>query len=295
MSPHLLAALLILAAAIPCQLANEAAEGKLDKTKPTRAGTGPFSYDDDGKGPDNWGTIKPEYTACSDGTHQSPINILVDSSNKPSFTQPKIGLDRSVLEFESVSTNFNFNCNKGFGECSEVKWNKTTYNMLQMHSHVPSEHHLGGKTYPLELHFVHLSKGKRILVFAVLFELGEKMNPWLQTLIDSAQEMKPKVADLTKFVEKASTLCTYDGSLTTPPCSESVRWIISTKPMKASLKQIGWLYAMLGNHKNSRPIQPLSDRTVKCWPSKENGDKAILEGFMNDTALNDTALNDTLL
>lgn len=288
MSPRFLVALLILAALLPVLLANEEAKGELDKSKPKRAGDGPFSYDDDGKGPTDWGTIKPEYTACSDGTHQSPINVLVDSSNKPNFTMPEMKLDRSVLDFQSVSTNFNFLCNKKFGECSEVKWNKTTYTMLQMHSHVPSEHHVGGKTYPLELHFVHVSKTKKILVYAVLFELGEKLNPWLQTLIDSAEEMQPKVADLSKFVDEASTLCTYDGSLTTPPCSESVRWIISSRPMKASLKQIGWLYSMLGNHRNSRPIQPLSDRTVKCWPSKDDDDKMILDGILNGTRGNDT-------
>lgn len=280
MNLRFLSVLLILAAVLTCCLVAEASDGELDKSKPGRVGPGQYSYGGDGRGPENWGSLLPEYAACSAGKEQSPINVLVDTTQVPKFPQPNIGLMSSVVDFESVSLNFNFKCSKGFGECSGVKWNKTTYNMLQVHGHVPSENHVGGVPYPLELHFVHVSKNSDLLVFGVLFELGEEKNEHLQTLIDAAEEIQPRVADLTKFVDKTSTLCTWAGSLTTPPCSEGVRWILSTKPQKATLKQIGCFFDMMGNKITNRPLQPLNDRTVQCWPNKYKSNGEIIGGLL---------------
>ncbi len=255
------------AALAPVARCSEQVDVALDKNKKLRSGPGVFSYDNDDKGPTHWGALKPEFQECSDGTHQSPINVLVDSSDPPKDPKPSINLERSVVSFAASSNNFQFNCHSEFANCSSIVWNKTTYSMLQVHAHCPSEHHLGGKPLPLEVHFVHKSADNKLLVFGVFFEMGDEMNPHFETLLDSAGDMDTKVVDLSKFNEKDSTICTYDGSLTTPPCSEGVRWVLSTKPMKASMRQIGEFHEMLGERTNNRPIQPITDRKVKCWPN----------------------------
>lgn len=267
MSSRLFGTLLVLAAVLPCCFADAHATGpaKCDSHRTLPATD--YSYSGN-TGPKFWGSLLPKYAPCSAGKEQSPINVLVDTTQIPKFPQPEIGLVSSIVDIQPVPLNYNFKCEAGFKECSEVKWNKTTYNMLQVHSHIPSENHIGGTPYPLELHFVHVSKNSDLLVFGVMFEIGDKENEHLQTLIDTAQEMSPRVADLSKFVDMDSTLCTWPGSLTTPPCSEGVRWILSTKPQKATLKQIGYFFDMMGNHITNRPLQPLNARTVQCWPNK---------------------------
>lgn len=121
---------------------------------------------------------------------QSPTNALVDTTRIPRAAFPKLDFRRSVLSFGTAPLNFYFNCETEFRECTEITYNMTTYNMLQMHGDVPSEHHIGGIPYPLELHFVHESKKKDSLAFSVLFEFGDEPNELLQTLIDAADGLR---------------------------------------------------------------------------------------------------------
>lgn len=275
MIPRLFVALLFLASMLPSLPASIVMKGEngkeivLDERSPVRVGSGEFSYKDDGRGPDFWGGIKTEWSTCSSGSRQSPIDVQVDTTQVPRTRRPEIDLRRSVVSFGTAPLNFYFNCETEFGECTELVYNETTYDAGQVHGHVPSEHHLNGVPYPLELHFVHESKNNDSLAFSVIFELGDEPNPWLQILIDTAMGMRKKTTiDLSKFLEEDSTLCTYDGSLTTPGCTEEERWILSTKPLKASWTQIMTYRSMLGSMDNNRPLQPLNGRTASCWPNK---------------------------
>ena len=223
-----------------------------------------FNYD----APQDWGSLKLEYEKCGTGTVQSPVNVLVNYTDNHKHA-PTIKQKLSVLQYSPTTHNFKLKCATRFGECSQVKYRGKTYTMDSVHFHSPSENHLNGRSYPLEMHMVHKS-GKNLAVVAVLFEIGKTENKELQHMLDAAGNQHYSVVSLDTLAKASSAeTCTFDGSLTTPPCSEGVQWIMSLSVQSASLKQIGEYRELTGEVANNRPLQKLNGRRFTCYSKKD--------------------------
>ena len=137
------------------------------------------------------------------------------------------------------------------------------YQALQFHFHSPSEHHVKGESFPMEVHIVHANEAGDLAVIGIMFEIGDR-NPLLDQL-DSFRppDLPPNTEpiDYNAIISSRTEYFNYSGSLTTPPCSEGVIWIVLKEPITASEDQIGRFFDTFGFSTN-RPIQPHNARTV---------------------------------
>jgi carbonic anhydrase len=154
---------------------------------------------------------------------------------------------------------FQVNVDKG----SSIKVDGKTFELLQFHFHTPSEHTVDGRPFPLELHLVHQAADKSLAVIGVLMTEGTSNSvlakfwdklPKTASEVDTGQNIELK--DL--LPRGTDDYFTYAGSLTTPPCSESVRWIVLQQPVQVAKAQIATFRAVFPN--NSRPTLPLGAR-----------------------------------
>ncbi|WP_394830130.1 carbonic anhydrase family protein [Pendulispora rubella] len=225
-------------------------------------------------GPSHWGEIASAqdasvYPDCAnESQQQSPIAMA--RSGAGVVARPfQLG---SELAWSTAATVQNLRNDghtwiAGFDPAqNQLRVDGTDYGLAQFHVHAPSEHTLDGKEYPLEAHFVHLdASGTQpfAAVIAVMFEESENDNPELAKIWPKfdrcAQEAPSSVTgvtlDLPRLLPEGRTYMTYDGSLTTPPCSFTVRFFVLLEPLKASKAQIRQLQDAVG--RNNRPIQPI--------------------------------------
>lgn len=198
------------------------------------------------------------------GERQSPVNILStrveDGGAAPGLLYERCS-GHVVNTGHTVKVELSSGCIARFGD--------KDYELKQFHFHTPSEHQLDGLTYPLELHAVHTLVGnpESYLVVGVLFKDGAE-SPFISRFLDAtpgdpgAGPSPTEVfADLRElYTEKSRFLC-YEGSLTTPPYTESVQWFILSDVREASPEQIERLNSLEGN--NARHIQSLHGRKVR--------------------------------
>jgi len=202
-------------------------------------------------GPQAWGKLSQDYSDCSAGSEQSPIDITAPGSMKKIDVATEYGAAEG--DVENNGHTIVASLPEGFTMTS----GETTYNFVQVHFHTPSEHLVEGKTYPLVAHLVHATEDSRLAVLGVFFEEGEA-NPALQAILDGV-DGKAQV-DLAGLTPESKNVGNYAGSLTTPPCSEGVNWHVSFSPMTASADQIAKFSEIMG--KNARPVQPLNAREL---------------------------------
>jgi len=148
---------------------------------------------------------------------------------------------------------------------SRLDYDGTPYALEQIHFHTPSEHLLEGRRLPLEMHLVHRSRTGALLVVSVLFEAGAA-NPFLERLLDDAPAHPGRIdrrepVDVAAAVGSSAHFYAYDGSLTTPPYTEGVTWLVRTDRATASNEQIVRLLVLEGG--NAREVQPLGARPVR--------------------------------
>ena len=141
------------------------------------------------------------------------------------------------------------------------------YKLRQFHFHEPSEHHWGGKGFTMEMHLVHQDSNGHVVMVAVLMELGAE-NMAMATFWDQLPSTVGKllVTDV-KFnpqylIPKAKHYFSYEGSLTTPPCTEGVQWVVFQQPIQISVGQLEQFLKVCGD--NARPIQALPGRTIEA-------------------------------
>lgn len=210
-----------------------------------------WSYSGD-TGPEQWGTLSPAYAAC-DGSQQSPIDLTTPSE----ADGPAFGEAYSASTAEVIDTGHGIQVNTSGGTLTV---DGTTYELLQFHVHTPSEHTVDGSSYPAEVHLVHKAPDGTLAVIGVFVEEGAEndgLNPWVQAEPDDGSALE---YDVSALLPDAPTYYTYDGSLTTPPCSEVVRWIVMDETIEASPAQLDRLRDR--HDGNARPVQPLGDRTL---------------------------------
>lgn len=210
-------------------------------------------------GPGHWACLSDDYTLCGEGVEQSPVDIARYSPG----AAPLITFDygRSA----KVCRNTGHTVYLDFEPGNTISVDDRKYQLLGIHFHSPGEHQLDGETFGAELHLVHQDAEGNLAVVGLLFRSGAPSVP-AQAFIDVAPAIGVAV-DLrnavlaAKFVPDQQGYYGYSGSLTTPPCTESVRWIVMQTIGTVSPEQVDRLQD-LTNGPNNRPPQPVGQRGI---------------------------------
>lgn len=248
-----LALLLLSFYLIACRTDDENKDGQKKEIKARWEYSGDY-------GPNRWGKISSDYSLCGDGTRQSPIDM-----NKT------IKTDLPNVYFKYYASNFNIIDNEYTIQAEFKGDNRSTffgeeYKLTHINFHTPSEHTINEKSYDMEAHLIHKNSKDELAIASVLIAKG-KSNSFLQILIDNFPAEKNKNFSIDNIDLNPSLLLpknlsyyTYFGSLTTPPCSENVLWIILKNPIEASQSQIENFNSKMGT--NARPVLPVNKRFV---------------------------------
>jgi carbonic anhydrase len=213
-----------------------------------------WSYEGD-MAPENWGD---EFPMCGTGKHQSPLNITgpFEKSKNILVTNYKEGPLKMINNGHTVQVNVE--------PGSTLTINKEVFNLLQFHFHRPSEEQIDGKPTAMVAHFVHKSADGKLAVLGVLLNYG-KENEAIKTLWDNMPKTEgPEVAPANvrfnpaSLVPAALTHYAYEGSLTTPPCTEGVNFYILKTKVDIAKEQV----SEFPFKRNARPVQPLNDRKI---------------------------------
>lgn len=211
-------------------------------------------------GPENWGNLDARYVTCKTGRNQSPIDLtnFVEANLNPITYSYQAGTTEILNNGHTVQINY--------AAGSSITVDGHVFELEQFHFHAPSENTINGKHYPMEGHLVHADKDGNLAMIAVMFEQGRN-NPLLSPLwmkMPNKQGDKnalPKPYNVSAMLPSDRDYYRFDGSLTTPPCSEGVLWFVIKQPAIASKPQIDQFTKVMG-HSNNRPLQPLNEREV---------------------------------
>lgn len=221
-----------------------------------------WGYSGDG-GPENWGRLAEGYAHCSEGFEQSPVDIDTGAATR---TAGELSFRHGREQVHSINTGMFVKVNYHEGQ-SRLRLGDREYTLVEIHAHTPGEHTIDGRSLPMEMHLVHQNPSGELAVAAALFETG-RANPAVQQFIDAAplregDESYPDPApDLSGLLPSRTSHYSYPGSLTTPPCTEGVRWLVLADVQEAAREQIDQISALTGSRANNRPVQPLEGRTV---------------------------------
>ena len=217
-----------------------------------------WSYEGE-SGPAHWGDLSSEFAECKSGHQQSPIDIRKTVASD----LPAIKFDYQPSQLKIIDNGHTVQVNYAPG--SWITVGEKRYQLLQFHFHHPSEEEIDGKSHDMVAHLVHSDDDGNKAVVAVLLSRGES-NALLKTVFAHipATKGKEEAAEVTinasDLLPKNTAYYTFPGSLTTPPCSEGVTWLV-LKTAKTLSKEELESFARLYPH-NARPVQPLNDRKV---------------------------------
>ncbi len=212
------------------------------------------------QGPEHWGKLNHEFSACSEGKNQSPIDLtdFIEADLEPIEIHYEAGGKEVINNGHTIQVNFT--------PGSKISVAGHAFELKQYHFHAPSENQINGKSYPMEAHLVHADEAGNIAVLAVLFVEGET-NPSIASAwsympgIEGGKQNLPSGVSAEGLLPANRDYYRFDGSLTTPPCTEGVLWLVMKKPVTVSKDQIGKFVKVL-KHPNNRPIQPINARAV---------------------------------
>ncbi|MCZ8523192.1 MULTISPECIES: carbonic anhydrase [Paenibacillus] len=215
-------------------------------------------------GPADWAKLDQTFAACANGTEQSPVDIEL-SHTKVDKTAVNVQLHYQPSAFTLMNNGHTIQANEASGS-DTITVDGTEYKLAQMHFHRPSENEIDGQSFAMEGHLVHKNKEGGLAVVGFLMKAG-KENKQLAEMWSKLpkQETKEDVkleqpVDLPALLPASAHAFRYEGSLTTPPCSEHVKWIVLADPVEVSQEQIDAFAAIFPD--NHRPVQPLNQRTV---------------------------------
>ncbi|HHB91709.1 MAG TPA: carbonic anhydrase family protein [Thioploca sp.] len=219
-----------------------------------------WSYTDN-TGPTHWGSLSTEYITCDSGQQQSPIDI----TNSIKTDLPKLQFNYQQFPLTIINNGHTIAI-KTKNVAGSLTVGDQSYKIIGFHSHSPSEGAINGKHADMVMHLVHKSDAGKIAVVAVYFNKGEA-NPLITTLWDMIPKKINEVEhhsdiqiDITKMLPADTNYYTYDGSFTTPPCTEGVKWIVLKQAMTISTAQLEQYKKLYSN--NVRPLQPLNGRKI---------------------------------
>ena len=210
-------------------------------------------------GPQTWGGLKPEFAMCANGQRQSPIDIRGGLA----VDLEPVKFDYQSVRFGVVDNGHTVQVNVPPGNSIEVGGRR--FELKQFHFHRPSEERIDGRQFEMSLHLVHADENGRLAVVAVLFDKGPAhpalQRVWNNLPLERNDEAQARVTlDASELLPADRRYFTYMGSLTTPPCSEGVQWVVMRQPATAAPEQID-LFARI-YPMNARPIQAASGRRI---------------------------------
>jgi carbonic anhydrase len=213
-------------------------------------------------GPAHWSGMEKEFESCGLGKVQSPIDIHTKQARVAGL--PEIVFDYKPSALEIVDNGHTVQVDYAPGSFMQV--GDARYELVQFHFHHPSEEKVDGHSYDMVAHLVHEGADGKLAVVAVPIVKG-KENPLVATLWKNLPHEKERektvdgvMIDASDLLPAAHAYYTFEGSLTTPPCSEGVRWFVLKKPATLSPQEItafAKIYPM-----NARPVQPVNGREV---------------------------------
>ena len=214
-------------------------------------------------GPQAWGMLKPEYATCATGRRQSPINIdeSITLRGPAEAIQFAYGPSNATIVNNGHTVQVDMNGDNG------IIVRGTRFHLIQMHFHHPAEEQINFRTYAMVAHLVHRNHLGQLAVVAVLLEPGEA-NPVINHLWtymplgkDDRVPFPRGSVDLTGLLPKDPLYYQFMGSLTTPPCTEDVLWMVLKQPVTISHEQLRLFAQQFPN--NARPVQPINGRVVR--------------------------------
>lgn len=217
-----------------------------------------WGYEGDGS-PEHWGELSAEFETCGAGKEQSPINLR--DATREDLADMEFAYDASAGEVLNNGHTLQYTPST----TQKVTLDGEDLELAQLHMHTPAEHEVDGKQLPGEIHFVHKNAAGDITVLGILLEEGAP-NELVQYLLDNAPDtvdsshISQEEVNISDALPASHEYITYAGSLTTPPCTENVRWIVMTQPVTASTEQLQAFESTIG--KNARPVQDMNGREL---------------------------------
>ncbi len=266
--------------------ASHATSGHGDSSKHASGGHGGnkphWSYSGH-NGPESWGSLAEEFGTCSSGRNQSPINIDYTNSSASMF---KLEFNYLPVPLQIVNNGHTIQFNYGTPKHGEENFvtiagrqyplptatdyhstlsvSGEEYKLIQVHFHSPSEHQFNGRNAPMEAHFVHMNDAKQLAVVGVMLTEG-KSHPLLSQLwphmpmsAGPAKEVAGVHVNAADLLPREHEYNHYRGSLTTPPCTEGVRWFVMQESVDVSSSQVAKFLSVI--NENARPVQPVNNR-----------------------------------
>lgn len=207
--------------------------------------------------PKHWASLSDEFTLCSSGQHQSPVDL--GAAIKPTTGPISFHYQATPLQIVNNGHTIQVNCAPG----SYAELGGKRYELAQFHFHSPSEHTVEGKHTEMEVHLVHRDSEGKLAVVGVFLKKGQE-SASLKAVWKNLPQAESETT-VEGVSEDASTLLpahreyySYPGSLTTPPCSEGVSWFVMAQAVDVSVEQIEAFRAIVTP--NARPVQPLNGR-----------------------------------
>ncbi|MCI5150471.1 MAG: carbonic anhydrase [Candidatus Electrothrix sp. MAN1_4] len=223
------------------------------------SGGGQWGYTGE-SAPEHWGALNPSYALCANGANQSPIDLtdFTDAELEP------IQFNYTGLVTEVAHTHHTIQAKYTAG--STIKVNDKIFALKQINFHAPSEHLINGGQVPIEAQFIHADTEGSIAIIAVMYTPGnehaELKKIWQQMPAEAGKKtgMASQVR-AERLMPENKEYYHVNGSLTTPPCTEGVLWLVMKNPVPVSEAQIKQLVETL-KHPNNRPVQPVNARLV---------------------------------
>ena len=212
--------------------------------------------------PSRWSELSPEFKTCGTGKEQSPVDI--NSAQPKNLENLEFSYHPAPAEITNNGHTQQVNVSEGLG----ITVGDEKYELQQFHFHTPSEHTIDDKPAAAEVHFVHVNEEGELAVVAAFIRKGTSHQDAYQILIDNMQKELGDSApvgnsnlDVFSLLPQNKQFVSYEGSLTTPPCTEGVAWYVLDTPVELSQEQIDNLQTVIGE--NARPVQNLNDRMVE--------------------------------
>jgi len=210
-------------------------------------------------GPDAWATLCPEFSDCA-GLNQSPVNLtgFVEAELTPVTINYQAGGSEILNNGHTIQVNY--------AAGSSINLDGITFALKQFHFHSPSENLIEGKSFAMEMHLVHSDTDGNLAVIAIMFNEGTEN----EALAEIWQLMPAKAGDKSSLTALFAAIellpqnrdfYRFNGSLTTPPCTEGVRWVVMKTPVAASQDQFAAFTGVM-QHPNNRPVQAINARLI---------------------------------
>lgn len=246
----------LLVGAAACADTDPEAETEVPAAAEPAAEQSEWSYEGE-TGPEHWGSLSAEYEACETGQAQSPIDIPTGEGEGDDLPSLDLAYGGSALTLED--TGHGYKATPGAEQTLTI--GDQTYRLLQFHAHTPSEHTIDGESFPMEVHFVHQNDAGELAVVGVMVEEGQR-NEGYADVVEAVQDagQTATLDDVSSLLPSDRSYYTYSGSLTTPPCTEGVRWIVLEEPIDMSAEQLS---AWQTHGETNRPVVPVNQRKVE--------------------------------